>query len=171
MKQIFNSYRNSCNYAKGVPWSDAPGADKNISTLTRYSEGTTPGGSGPWHNGKVWILGLWNVISSILRVLSLISKIGLDRASIVDKLRPTAAILELRPEEYSACVTEKKMRTLTFFYLKLANEMSSLDINCQSFPLSFCDTTEISNMAAVENNKIILWSPQNSLMIFTFEVV
>ena len=43
----------------------------------------------------------------------------------------------------------------------------------------FCDATEISNMAAgghsnmaaVGNDKIILWSPQNSLMIFTFEVV
>ena len=47
MKQIFNYYRNLCNYAKGVPWFDVPGADKNISALTRYSEDTTLGGSGP----------------------------------------------------------------------------------------------------------------------------
>ena len=42
----------------------------------------------------------------------------------------------------------------------------------------FCDAIEISNMAAghsnmaaVGNNKGILWSPQNSLVIFTFKVV
>ena len=42
-----------------------------------------------------------------------ISKIGPDGASIVGKLKPTAAILEFPPEEYSG-VTETKMRTLTF---------------------------------------------------------
>ena len=44
------------------------------------------------------------------------------------------------------------------------------------FPLLFCDATEISNMAAgghskmaaVGNSKMILWTPQNSLVIFTF---
>ena len=42
------------------------------------------------------------------------------------------------------------------------------------FPLPFCDTTEISdmaasghsNMAVVGNNKSILLSPQNSLVIY-----
>ena len=41
------------------------------------------------------------------------------------------------------------------------------------FPLLFCDATEISNMAAVGNNKSILGSSQNSLVMFTctFKVV
>ena len=44
---------------------------------------------------------------------TLISKIGPDPTSIVGKLKPTAAILEWPPEEYSG-VSEKKMRTLIF---------------------------------------------------------
>ena len=51
--------------------------------------------------------------------------------------------------------------------------------NEKTFPLHFCDATEISNMAAVGhsnmaavgNNKNILWNPQNSLVIFTFKIV
>ena len=108
----------------------------------------------------------------------LILKIGLDRASIVGKLKPTAAILEWPPEEYSG-VTEKKMRTLTFstssWWTKCVDWIL---IKWQNFPLPLCDSTKISNMAAgghsnmaaVGNNKSILWSPQNSLVIFTFKV-
>ena len=46
---------------------------------------------------------------------SLISKIGLDRASIFGKLKPTAAILEGPPEEYSG-VTETKNKNSDIFY-------------------------------------------------------
>ena len=44
---------------------------------------------------------------------SLISKIGLDRASIFGRLKPTAAILKGPLEEYSG-VTETIIKTLTF---------------------------------------------------------
>ena len=67
------------------------------------------------------------------------------------------------------------------FYWKLTNEICWLDTNwITKFPTSFgSDATEISNMAAggpfnmaaVGNNKSILWSSQNSLVIFMFGVV
>ena len=67
------------------------------------------------------------------------------------------------------------------FYWKLTNEICWLGTNwITKFPTSFgSDATEISNMAAggpfnmaaVGNNKSILWSSQNSLVIFMFGVV
>ena len=70
---------------------------------------------------SVYWKNIWQIISKFVwlmycnhcRFQQLIWKIGLDRASIVGKLKPTAAILEWPPEEYSGII-EKEMRTLTF---------------------------------------------------------
>ena len=56
---------------------------------------------------------VWLVYCNHCRFQQLIWKIGLDRASIVGKLKPTAALLEWPTEEYSGAI-ENKIRTLTF---------------------------------------------------------
>ena len=61
----------------------------------------------------------------------------------------------------------------------LGNFSFMTKFKCQNFPILFCDATEISkmaagghsNMAAINKNKSILWSPQNSSLMFTLKVV
>ena len=113
------------------------------------------------------------------KVYALISKIKLDWVSIFGKLKSTAAIFKGPSEEYSG-VTETKIKTLTFSTESWRTKyVDWILIEWQSFPLLCSDATEISNMAAggpfnmaaVGNNKSILWSSQNSLVIFMFGVV
>ena len=62
------------------------------------------------------------------RFTPLIWKLGLDRASIVGKLKPTAAILEW-PLEGVQWRHRKENENSGIFYLKLTNEMCWLDTN------------------------------------------
>ena len=81
----------------------------------------------------------------------LISKVGLDRASIVGKLKPTAAILEGPPEEYSG-VTETKIKTLTFSTESWRTKcVDWILITWQSFPLPFCDATVFPKLATIKS--------------------
>ena len=98
---------------------------------------------------------------------------------IFGKLKPTAAILKGPPEEYSG-VTETNIKTLIFSNESWRTKyVHCILIAWQRFPLLCSDATEISNMAvggpfnmaAVGNNKSILWSSQNSLVTFMFGVV
>ena len=75
----------------------------------------------------------------------------------------------------------KENENSDIFYLKLMDKMCWLDTNLNDkispsfvwrhwkFPI--WPPGGHSNMAAVGNNKSILWSPQNSLVIFMFKVV
>ena len=79
------------------------------------------------------------------------------------------------------CRYRNENKNSGIFYWKLTNEICWLDTNSewQSFPLLCSGATEISNMAAggpfnmaaVGNNISILWSSQNSLVIFMCGVV
>ena len=106
-------------------------------------------------------------------------KIGLDWASIFEKMKLTATILKGPPEEYSG-VTETKIKTLKFCAEIWQTKYDDwILIEWQSFPHLCSDATEFYkrlasvpfNMLAADNNKSIPWSSQNSLVIFMFGVV
>ena len=95
-------------------------------------------------------------------------EIRLDRASIFEKLKPTAARLKWPPEEYSDRY-RKENENFVVFFLKCVHWIL---INWQSFPDLFYDTTELSNMAHWLHSKPISEASQYDLLTNTeFRVV